>query len=555
MTDVPHSEEDRLPLTDHTISMRNASRYCLDLYNMILNDGVSMPSISSLKQDQQEYLRRRQDAEQKFWDQDLFVVANEGEGSHNNSQNVAFPVFQYDNEKGIQVNSSIPTEQHIYDFQERYQHLNLPCLVTGLHRTCFAMVDKMWVVKEQKPPTISHSQLNISNSSNIDTPIPIHLSNNDAGTKIRRQFFLDHFGEDFRVPLRYDPTTMSPSSSSTPTPDASRMDEEGRAVECKTKFVSLKEWIEILTTNDGDGKRKSYYLKDWHFQQLYETTVTDDTVNDNDVDKNNNNRKKSPSLYTCPKIFEPDLLNKFLIKFTNGDYRFLYWGPKGSFTGRHSDVLHSFSWSYNVVGTKQWTFFAPTTVVPNHSGGSVIKPSQFTIRQETGQAIFVPATWQHEVINLEETVSLNHNWISTSNLDLSWECLLIEIDAIQTELKGWWSDEMIINNRRDFVETCENMLRGCVGLDVTSFFLMTLSHLLETLLQSCGTANDEALAPPYQTKQKKFDMFRLLSVLQSIVTLDSKCGSLEERLVAVLQSDELASEVVVVATHFIDSLE
>ena len=41
------------------------------------------------------------------------------------------------------------------------------------------------------------------------------------------------------------------------------------------------------------------------------------------------------------------------------DYRFVFIGPKGSWTPFHSDVFGSYSWSANIVGKKKWVFFPP----------------------------------------------------------------------------------------------------------------------------------------------------------------------------------------------------
>ena len=41
------------------------------------------------------------------------------------------------------------------------------------------------------------------------------------------------------------------------------------------------------------------------------------------------------------------------------DYRFVYMGPKGTWTPFHADVFRSFSWSANICGRKRWIFFPP----------------------------------------------------------------------------------------------------------------------------------------------------------------------------------------------------
>jgi hypothetical protein len=44
---------------------------------------------------------------------------------------------------------------------------------------------------------------------------------------------------------------------------------------------------------------------------------------------------------------------------SGGDFRFVYLGPKGTFTPLHRDVYSSYSWSANVVGRKVWWLFPP----------------------------------------------------------------------------------------------------------------------------------------------------------------------------------------------------
>jgi hypothetical protein len=164
-----------------------------------------------------------------------------------------------------------------------------------------------------------------------------------------------------------------------------------------------------------------------------------------------------------------------------------------------------------VIGTKQWIFFFGDT------------DRQFTVIQKAGQAMFVPCTWQHEVVNLEETISINHNWITTANIDKTWECLVSEMTAIQIELREW--------GIADNLESCESMLRGCVGLDVTAFFLMVLVRLLE-LLSSPGVDQ--------HTSERSFDNFRLANMSQILIEDDSI--HLGGRLEAILQSKALADE-------------
>ena len=48
--------------------------------------------------------------------------------------------------------------------------------------------------------------------------------------------------------------------------------------------------------------------------------------------------------------------------------------------------------------------------------------------QHTGDAIFVPAGWHHQVLNLEDTLSLNHNWLNAHSLHWTWDMLRRDYD-------------------------------------------------------------------------------------------------------------------------------
>ena len=40
----------------------------------------------------------------------------------------------------------------------------------------------------------------------------------------------------------------------------------------------------------------------------------------------------------------------------------------------------------------------------------------YTYIQEAGETIFVPSGWHHTVENLQDTLSINHNWLNRNNL-------------------------------------------------------------------------------------------------------------------------------------------
>eukprot|EP00535_Pseudo-nitzschia_heimii_P011197 CAMPEP_0197197038 /NCGR_PEP_ID=MMETSP1423-20130617/32664_1 /TAXON_ID=476441 /ORGANISM="Pseudo-nitzschia heimii, Strain UNC1101" /LENGTH=464 /DNA_ID=CAMNT_0042650853 /DNA_START=482 /DNA_END=1876 /DNA_ORIENTATION=- len=446
----------------------------------------------------------------------------------------------------------------------------------------------------------------------------ISPSSSSSASKVNRYWFLDELGNDCLVPLRFIPCDRNNGSD---TESDLKLDEDGRAVECETKEVSMKDWINMLeeespkTANieqsvedhvKSKGRNKEeykhdaenhevrnksviYYLKDWHLQQRYPMVVPrtpppapksnkkDFLLRHQGSSTNQRCHHSECLLYKTPELFGHDLLNSFLTRFTNGDYRFCYWGPVRSFTARHSDVLHSFSWSYNVVGTKRWTFYHSNQRGSDGIGTSKRNKEEidasshddnycktFIIDQEAGQTIFVPATWQHKVVNLEETISINHNWITSSNLDLVWDCLLVEMAAIRDELRGWCGgDDDDAQGLDQNMEACENMLRGCIGLDVTGFILMALVGLLEATIELLSlvplsgteaTPGNDSDSSRGKREQHVFDILRITAVFRTVFSTEDNAPlvQIRSRLAAVLQSEAMAQNVENMVTTLID---
>lgn len=298
--------------------------------------------------------------------------------------------------------------------------------------------------------------------------------------KTNIEWFEQSLGRETTVPVRYDPGE-----------DVSVVDEDGRAAECETRNMKLSEWIQLLN-DESKSTRAHFYLKDWHLQL---------SLPDNET------------LYSCPEQFDLDLLNRLFLGFTDGDYRFTYWGPNGSQTSLHSDVLNSFSWSFNVQGAKDWTFFVPTNV----ESDDCEPVRKVVIRQECGECIFVPAGLKHHVVNIGETLSVNHNWITAASCDLTWECMCAEMEAVALELGRWGNFDCGAH---------ESMLRGCIGLDVTAFFLMLLLGVAETKQNRQGSW------------ERCFELTRLGDMLR--ILLSDVNFKLRERLEATLASQHLA---------------
>ena len=50
---------------------------------------------------------------------------------------------------------------------------------------------------------------------------------------------------------------------------------------------------------------------------------------------------------------------------------------------------------------------------------ALARQAAIEVIQHAGEAIFVPSGWHHSVENLQDTASINHNWINGFNVDFA----------------------------------------------------------------------------------------------------------------------------------------
>ncbi|XP_020264846.1 jmjC domain-containing protein 4 isoform X2 [Asparagus officinalis] len=261
-------------------------------------------------------------------------------------------------------------------------------------------------------------------------------------------------------------------------------------------------WLEFSAGNCGDdvkcNKRSQslWYLKDWHFVKEYPKYVA----------------------YTTPSFFLDDWLNLYLDthsmhqhKDTHhdkndincADYRFVYMGAKGTWTPLHADVFRSYSWSANVCGKKLWLLLPPlqchlifdrnlkTSIYDVHGDISEIKFPGFSqaiwweCTQEQNEIIFVPSGWYHQVHNLEDTISINHNWFNAYNLSWVWNLLLKDYK----EAKEYIEDIREICD--DFESLCQRNLAANTGMNYYDLFIFIRRFALANLTLLHDLRKDE----------------------------------------------------------------
>uniref|UniRef100_A0A8C2HIY8 Jumonji domain-containing protein 4 n=1 Tax=Cyprinus carpio TaxID=7962 RepID=A0A8C2HIY8_CYPCA len=206
----------------------------------------------------------------------------------------------------------------------------------------------------------------------------------------------------------------------------------------------------------------------------------------------------------------------------------------------HADVFRSYSWSANICGRKKWLLYPPgqeeflrdchgnlaydvTAPVLQDKGlypqfEEACQPLE--IIQEAGEIIFVPSGWHHQVYNLEDTISINHNWLNGCNLDIMWQFLQEELSSVQREI-GEWRDTM-----DSWHQHCQVIMKSCTGIDFGEFasFLKTISNNRMSFLNSCPRNADNiqdhlaeslfALGPQHVA----FDLQRVLHIFESMLS-------------------------------------
>jgi len=352
--------------------------------------------------------------------------------------------YNFDEETRCKKHRKIKIEQgndlSYNEFLNIYMSNNEPVLIDGLTENW--KVRREWV-------NISNDNVN-ENSAIIEKPDLLKISH--------------LFGEDV-VPVHIQKgiSFSQQFSSSTRT---------NRKVE-----MTVSEYAKWWYNNNADERNLEnsndidiLYLKDWKFVS--------------------NHAKYN--LYHCPIYFKDDLLNETF----DDAYRFCYIGPRGSCTFLHSDVFSSYSWSANICGLKRWYLIPPEftflvrdvfgqNLAPHlfHNFGleyntlfpglSLVQHYAIHVLQKSHQTIFVPSEWHHTVENLQDTLSVNHNWINSTNVAWAWSKLY---DQFQNTLMLNDDYQTSLSNNKQFHHQMEIFEH-----DLFLFWLMVSKNLKQDI--------------------------------------------------------------------------
>ncbi|XP_067934805.1 2-oxoglutarate and iron-dependent oxygenase JMJD4-like [Watersipora subatra] len=252
--------------------------------------------------------------------------------------------------------------------------------------------------------------------------------------------------------------------------------------------MTFREYLNYLTSFNNSSHTDCLYLKDYHFMRSHP-----------DVE-----------LYETPACFSSDWLNEYCCDKGIDDYRFVYMGPKGSWTPFHADVLRSYSWSANVCGKKRWILYPsggedklkdklgnlPFDVSTEQyaSVAHHLYKQRMEVVQEAGEAIFIPSGWHHQVHNLEVTLSVNHNWFNRNNVPKCWQYLQETLSCVQRQIDD-------CRDMHDWHGHCQVLLRAYLGFNYGDF-LKIIIHIAKKRILTNEDAN--------------YDVQPILAILQSV---------------------------------------
>ncbi|KAL0341455.1 UNVERIFIED_CONTAM: 2-oxoglutarate and iron-dependent oxygenase JMJD4 [Sesamum calycinum] len=213
-------------------------------------------------------------------------------------------------------------------------------------------------------------------------------------------------------------------------------------------------WLKLWSSdNVGADGNSLLYLKDWHFVKEYPEYVA----------------------YRTPIFFLDDWLNLYLDKYrmhdnpdsyqdrdevSCSDYRFVYMGAKGHIVGQPIYVAGNTGISCPQI---------------NITLCMTVQAIWWECKQERNEIIFVPSGY-HQVHNLEDTISINHNWFNAYNISWVWDLLLREYH----EAKGYIEDIKDICD--DFEGLCQRNLAANAGMDFRDFFVFMIRFAVANLL-------------------------------------------------------------------------
>ena len=178
--------------------------------------------------------------------------------------------------------------------------------------------------------------------------------------------------------------------------------------------------------------------------------------------------------FTAPHYFQEDLFH-LLGEQKRPPYRWVAIGPERSGSSLHIDPLATSAWNTLLKGVKRWVLFPPTA--PKHLvKGDYLKQrgedneaityfarilprikeeerrryrsglpllGMREVLQYPGDTIFVPGGWWHAVLNMEDTIAVTQNYVSSVNFAAVWRKTRVG----RRKMSGVWMRRLAASER------------------------------------------------------------------------------------------------------------
>lgn len=108
----------------------------------------------------------------------------------------------------------------------------------------------------------------------------------------------------------------------------------------------------------------------------------------------------------------------------------------------------------------------------------------YTLLQKENESLFVPSGWYHQVSNVTDTISVNHNWFNACNLERIWNNLSQQMQRVMAEIDD-------CRQMDNFNDHCQTMLRASFGINYLDFIQLLQSITERRLIaRNNNTASD-----------------------------------------------------------------
>lgn len=214
-------------------------------------------------------------------------------------------------------------------------------------------------------------------------------------------------------------------------------------------------------------------------------------------------------------------------------------------TPLHADVFNSYSWSGNVCGRKRWFILYPGEELklkdnfgqlPSSVDEALLRDKNikyFDIIQEPNEILFVPSRWYHQVFNLTDVFSINHNWFNSCNVHFIKESLLKNFEDVKAEIQDCSSME-------NFEEHCQIMLKSLFGMNFEEFVDL-LIHIGTKRMRKLKLGERLKLFNKYDIGNNlvRYDTEKIQQILKELLNVDYLNENLKLKIEKFLHTNNL----------------